>query len=175
MLARQGCHVVHCPASNMKLASGVAPVVAMLAQGVNVALGSDGAASNNRLDLFSEMRLASLLAKVTTGDAAVLPAAMALQMATLNGARALGLGDVVGSLLPGKHADLVAVDLSDMATQPVFDPVSHLVNAADRGCVSDVWVGGVRIVADRRLATIDESKVLARTRAWQHKLATFPN
>jgi len=173
MLARQGCHVVHCPASNMKLASGVAPVPTLLAQGVNVALGSDGAASNNRLDLFSEMRLASLLAKVTTGDAAALPAAMALQMATLNGARALGLADVTGSLLPGKHADLVAVDLSEVATQPVFDPVSHLVNAADRGCVSDVWVGGVRIMADRTLATIDESKVLARTRAWQHKLATF--
>jgi 5-methylthioadenosine/S-adenosylhomocysteine deaminase len=173
MLARHGCHVVHCPASNMKLASGVAPVPTLLAQGVNVALGSDGAASNNRLDLFSEMRLASLLAKVTTGDAAALPAAMALQMATLNGARALGLADVTGSLLPGKHADLVAVDLSEVATQPVFDPVSHLVNAADRGCVSDVWVGGVRIMADRTLATIDESKVLARTRAWQHKLATF--
>ena len=173
MLARQGCHVVHCPASNMKLASGVAPVPTLLAQGVNVALGSDGAASNNRLDLFSEMRLASLLAKVTTGDAAALPAAMALQMATLNGARALGLADVTGSLLPGKHADLVAVDLSEVATQPVFDPVSHLVNAADRGCVSDVWVCGVRIMADRTLATIDESKVLARTRAWQHKLATF--
>ena len=93
-------------------------------------------------------------------------------MATLNGARALGLADVTGSLLPGKLADLVAVDLADVATQPVFDPVSHLVNAADRACVSDVWVGGVRIVADRRLATIDESAVLARTHAWQRKLAT---
>jgi 5-methylthioadenosine/S-adenosylhomocysteine deaminase len=173
MLAQQGCHVVHCPASNMKLASGVAPVAALLAQGVNVALGSDGAASNNRLDLFAEMRLASLLAKVTTGDAAALPAATALQMATLNGARALGLADVAGSMLPGKRADLVAVELSDVATQPVFDPVSHLVNAVDRGCVSDVWVDGVRIVVDRRLTTIDEPAVLARTRAWQHKLATF--
>ncbi len=171
-LARQSCHVVHCPASNMKLASGIAPVTTLLAQGVNVALGSDGAASNNRLDLFSEMRLASLLAKVTTRDAAALPAATALQMATLNGARALGLADVTGSLLPGKLADLVAVDLADVATQPVFDPVSHLVNAADRACVSDVWVGGVRIVAERRLATIDESAVLARTHAWQRKLAT---
>lgn len=175
MLARQGCHVVHCPASNMKLASGIAPVTALLAQGVNVALGSDGAASNNRLDLFSEMRLASLLAKVTTGDATALPSGTALQMATLNGARALGLGDVTGSLLPGKQADLVAVDLSGAATQPVFDPVSHLANAVDRACVSDVWVGGVRIVADRRLTTIDEPAMLARTRAWQHKLASFAN
>jgi 5-methylthioadenosine/S-adenosylhomocysteine deaminase len=174
LLARQGCHVVHCPASNMKLASGVAPVAALLAGGVNVALGTDGAASNNRLDLFSEMRLASLLAKVTTMDAAVLPAATALAMATLNGARALGLDAVTGSLAAGKEADIVAVDLSGAATLPVFDPVSHLVNVADRSDVSDVWVRGVRMLERGALVTLDEASILARTRSWQQKLAAHP-
>ncbi|MEO8507895.1 MAG: TRZ/ATZ family hydrolase [Betaproteobacteria bacterium] len=174
-LAAQGCHVVHCPASNMKLASGIAPVSALLRAGVNVALGTDGAASNNRLDLFSEMRLASLLAKVATADAAALPATMALRMATLNGARALGLEQVTGSLLPGKFADVIAVDLAGVATQPVFDPVSHVVNVAGPGCVTDVWVGGVRMVAERRLLTIDEPALLARVREWQHKLITTPH
>ncbi len=175
VLAAQGCHVVHCPASNMKLASGIAPVAALLDAGVNVALGTDGAASNNRLDILSEMRLASLLAKVATGDAAAVPAATALRMATLNGARALGLDAVTGSLLPGKDADLVAVDLSRVSTQPVFDPVSHLVNAAGRSCVSDVWVRGVRMVDGRQLAGVDEPALLVRVRAWQHKLATTPH
>jgi 5-methylthioadenosine/S-adenosylhomocysteine deaminase len=171
LLARHGCHVVHCPASNMKLASGIAPVAKIAAAGVNVALGTDGAASNNRLDLFSEMRLASLLAKVSTGDAAALPAATVLAMATLNGARALGLDAVTGSLVAGKDADLVAVDLSHVASQPVFDPVSHLVNVAERACVSDVWVRGVKMLDAGMLLTVDESALLARTRAWQHKLA----
>ena len=170
-LAAQGCHVVHCPASNMKLASGIAPVGALLAAGVNVALGTDGAASNNRLDVFAEMRLASLLAKVAGDDAAAVPAAVALRMATLNGARALGMDDRIGSLVPGKQADVVAVDLSGVATQPVFDALSHLVFAAGRECVTDVWIGGVRMVADRRLTSIDQAALLARTRAWQHKLA----
>ncbi|MFO1314983.1 MAG: TRZ/ATZ family hydrolase [Burkholderiales bacterium] len=174
-LAAQGCHAVHCPASNLKLASGIAPVPALLAAGVNVALGTDGAASNNRLDLFEEMRLASLVAKVGSGDAAAVPAATALAMATINGARALGLDGICGSLVPGKAADLVAVDFSGVATQPVFDPVSHLVFAAGRDCVTDVWVGGVRMVERRRLASVDEAALLARTRTWQHKLAAFPH
>ena len=172
LLAAQECHVVHCPASNMKLASGIAPVVAMLAAGVNVALGTDGAASNNRLDLFSEMRLASLLAKVAVGDAAALPAAMALHMATLGGARALGLETTIGSLAVGKQADMVAVALASAGTLPVFDPVSHLVHAAGREDVTDVWIAGARIVENRQLLTIDESTLLARVRNWQQKLAT---
>ncbi len=171
LLATQGCHVVHCPASNMKLGSGIAPVVEFVARGVNVALGTDGAASNNRLDLFAEMRLASLLAKVANGDAAAVPAAMALRMATLNGARALGLDACIGSLLPGKEADLVAIDLADIGTQPVFDPRSHLVHAAGRECVSDVWVSGARIVAQRRLVTVDESALRERADHWQLRLA----
>lgn len=171
LLATHGCHVVHCPASNMKLASGIAPVTALLAAGVNVALGTDGAASNNRLDILGEMRLASLLAKVSTGDAAALPAATVLAMATLHGARALGIDAVAGSLLPGKEADAVAVDLSALSLQPVFDPVSHLVNVADRDCVTDVWIRGDRIVHDRAVTTLDEVALRAQTRLWQQRLA----
>ena len=132
MLVRHGCHVVHCPASNMKLASGIAPVARLVDAGVNVALGTDGAASNNRLDILSEMRLASLLAKVVDRRRRRAARAAVLAMATINGARALGFDDVTGSLVPGKDADIVAVDLGGMTTQPVFDPVSHLVNVAER-------------------------------------------
>jgi len=174
LLASHGCHAVHCPASNMKLASGIAPVAALVAAGVNVALGTDGAASNNRLDVLAEMRLACLLAKVATGDAATLPAATALAMATINGARALGLDRVTGSLEPGKDADLVAVDFSSLPVQPVFDPVSHLVHVADRSCISDVWVRGARIMADRALTTIDEAAVRAQTLVWQQRMTTAP-
>jgi len=169
-LVRHRCHVVHCPASNMKLASGIAPVAAFIEAGINVALGTDGAASNNRLDMLSEMRLASLLAKVSTGDAAALPAATVLSMATINGARALGFDDAIGSLVAGKDADIVAVDLGRVTTQPVFDPVSHLVHVAERGDVSDVWVRGRRMVASGSLIGLDEAAILARTRVWQHKL-----
>jgi len=169
-LVRHRCHVVHCPASNMKLASGIAPVARLVDAGVNVALGTDGAASNNRLDMISEMRLASLLAKVSTGDAAALPAPSVLAMATLGGARALGFEDVVGSLVPGKDADLVAVDLGGITTPPVFDPVSHLLNVAERRDVSDVWVRGRRMVASGSLVALDCAAILARARIWQHKL-----
>jgi len=169
-LAAQGCHVVHCPASNMKLASGVAPVATLAARGVNVALGTDGAASNNRLDLLGEMRLASLLAKVATGDASALPAAMALRMATLGGAAALGLERRIGSLAPGKAADMAAIDLGGIDTAPVYDPISHLLHAAARSDVTDVWIGGARIVDDRRVTTIDRGALLTRARAWQQRL-----
>jgi 5-methylthioadenosine/S-adenosylhomocysteine deaminase len=170
LLAAQHCHVVHCPASNMKLGSGIARVTELLRQGVNVALGTDGAASNNRLDLLAEMRLASLLAKVASGDPASVPAATALRMATLNGAQALGLDAVTGSLTAGKYADVVALDLSDIGTSPMYDPVSHLAYAAGRECVTDVWVAGEHVVADRRLTTIDQVSLLARVRVWQHQL-----
>ena len=171
LLAAQRCHVVHCPASNMKLASGVAPVAAFLARQVNVALGTDGAASNNRLDMFSEMRLASLLAKVTTGDASALPAARVLRMATLGGAAALGLDQQVGSLEAGKQADVVAVRLADVETIPMYDPVSHLVHAAGRELVTDVWVSGTRVLDDRMLVGIDVPALASRTHAWQQRLA----
>jgi 5-methylthioadenosine/S-adenosylhomocysteine deaminase len=169
-LARQRCSVAHCPASNMKLASGIAPVADLLAHGINVALGTDGAASNNRLDLFAEMRLASLLAKVAGGDASLLPAATVLRMATLGGAQALSLGDVIGSLEAGKQADFVAVNLGEIDDAPVYDPVSHLVHVASRERVTDVWVAGERVVRERVPVKIDLSSLAARVRLWQQKL-----
>ncbi|HEX6137119.1 MAG TPA: TRZ/ATZ family hydrolase [Casimicrobiaceae bacterium] len=171
VLAKQRCHVVHCPASNMKLASGIAPVTALLAREINVALGSDGAASNNRLDIFAEMRFASLLAKVATGDAAVLAAPTALRMATLNGAAALGLDAQIGSLAAGKQADVTAVRLADIEALPLYDPVSHLVHASGREHVTDVWVAGERLVEDGRLTTIDAHALASRARMWQERLA----
>jgi 5-methylthioadenosine/S-adenosylhomocysteine deaminase len=172
LLAAQRCQVVHCPASNMKLGAGIAPVTEMLRQGIGVALGTDGAASNNRLDILGEMRLASLLAKVATGEPSSVPAAMALRMATLHGATALGLDALTGSLKPGKQADVVAVDLSGLGTQPMYDAVSHLAYAAGRESITDVWVRGERVVADRRLTTIDEASLLARTHGWQQQLSS---
>ncbi len=170
LLAAQGCHVVHCPVSNMKLGSGIAPVSALVAAGVNVALGTDGAASNNRLDLFGEMRMAALLAKVATGDPAMLPAQQVLGAATLAGARALGLEREIGSLVAGKQADIVAVDLSALDALPCYDPVSHLVHAVGREAVTDVWVAGRRVVAHRVLQTADEAALAASARLWQERL-----
>ena len=169
-LATQQCSVVHCPISNMKLASGVAPVAALMTRGINVALGTDGAASNNRLDLFSEMRIASLLAKVATLDAAALAAATVLRMATLAGAVALGLDGEIGSLVVGKQADAVAVDLSGVDALPMYDPISHLVHVAGRENVSDVWIGGERVVDGRRITSLDEAVIATRARAWQQRL-----
>jgi 5-methylthioadenosine/S-adenosylhomocysteine deaminase len=170
LLAAHGCHVVHCPASNMKLASGIARVAAMRRRGINVALGTDGAASNNRQDLLAEMRLASLLAKVSTDDAAALPAHAALEMATLAGARALGMDERIGSLVAGKDADIVAVDLSGLAQQPVYDPVSHLSHAVDRANVTHAWIAGAPVLADRRLLTLDGAALAATARAWRARL-----
>jgi len=171
LLARQHCHVVHCPTSNLKLASGIAPVAALLASDINVALGTDGAASNNRQDVLAEVRLATLLAKVRAGDAAAVPASKALEMATLGGARALGLGESIGSIVAGKKADLVAIDLGQLDDAPLYDPISHLVHVAGRERVTDVWVAGERVVQERRLAMLDESALLARAQLWQQKLA----
>lgn len=170
LLATHGGHVVHCPASNMKLGSGIAPVSALLAQGVNLALGTDGAASNNRLDLFAEMRLATLLAKVATGNPAAMPAQATLRAATLGGAEALGLDARIGSLVPGKQADFVAVDLAGVNAAPCYDPVSHLLYAVGREAVTDVWVGGARVVDGRILVTADEHAIVARARLWQERL-----
>jgi 5-methylthioadenosine/S-adenosylhomocysteine deaminase len=141
-LARYGSSVVHCPSSNLKLASGLAPVADMLTAGVNVGLGTDGAASNNRLDMFEEMRLAALIGKVQANDASAITAAQAFTMATLGGARAVGLGSVTGSLEIGKAADIIAVRLDTPGMLPLFDPVSHFVYAASRADVNHVWVAG---------------------------------
>ena len=170
LLAQHGCHVAHCSSSNLKLASGLAPVVDLMRAGVNVGLGTDSAASNNCLDLFAEMRLAALLAKGVSGDAAALPAAAALKMATLDAARALNLDDRIGSIVPGKRADLVAVDLSDLSCQPVFDPVSHLVYVAGREHVTHVWVDGTLKLDNRRLVDLDRDDLTARAAYWRGKL-----
>ena len=170
LLAQNGCHVAHCPTSNLKLASGIAPIADLLRAGVNIGFGTDGPASNNRLDLFGEMRLASLLAKGASGDAASLPAAAALKAATLGAARALNLDSRIGSIVPGKRADLVAVDLRALSSQPVFDPVSHLVYVAGREHVTHVWVDGKLKLNDRRLVDLDTDDLNARASYWRTKL-----
>jgi 5-methylthioadenosine/S-adenosylhomocysteine deaminase len=172
VLARHNASIAHCPAANLKLGSGVAPVPAMLAEGINVGLGTDGAASNNRLDIFSEMRLASLLAKGTSGDAAVLPAWQALHMATLGGAMALGREQDIGSLTVGKFADMAAVRLDALSLSPCFDPVSHLVYVAGREDVSHVWVGGQCRVFDRMLLETDTDFLKKRLGLWQNRLVS---
>lgn len=171
--AATGGHVVHCPESNLKLASGFCPVQALLKAGVNVAIGTDGAASNNDLDMFGEMRIAALLAKAVAGDASAVSAATALRMATLNGAKALGLDEETGSLLPGKAADITAVHLGGIETQPVYHPISQLVYAAGRDKVTDVWVAGRHLLKERVLTTLDEHAILAKTRQWREKIKKY--
>jgi len=171
-LARHGASVAHCPSSNLKLASGMAPVAAMLARGVNVGIGTDGAASNNRLDLLEEMRTAALLAKAVANDAQALPAHQALAAATLHGARALGLDAAIGSLVPGKLADLCAVSFADPELSPRYDPLSHLVYSAGRAQVSHVWVAGKIRVDAGKLVDFDARGLNNRVLLWQNKLAT---
>jgi 5-methylthioadenosine/S-adenosylhomocysteine deaminase len=170
LLATHGCHVAHCPTSNMKLASGIAPIGTLLDHGVGVGLGSDGAASNNRLDMLQEMRHAALLGKVACHDAAALPAYQILKMATLEGARALGMDKQIGSLVPGKAADLMAVKLDEWNLQPCYDPVSHLVYAAGREQVSHVWVAGKLRIKDKIPVDMDIHALLMRARLWQNTL-----
>jgi len=169
-VAACGASVVHCPESNLKLASGFCPVARLLQAGINVALGTDGAASNNDLDMIGEMRTAALLGKAVAADAAAVAAETALAMATLHGARALGLEAEIGSLVPGKAADLVAVDLSPIETQPVYHPISQLVYAAGRHQVTDVWVGGRHLLRDRVPTTFDEATVRTRAEAWRQRV-----
>jgi 5-methylthioadenosine/S-adenosylhomocysteine deaminase len=169
-LARNGCSIAHCPSSNLKLASGFAPVAALLDARLNVGLGTDGAASNNRLDMFQEMRTAALLAKAVAGRAEAMPAHEALRCATLGGARALGLEGVCGSIAPGKAADLCAVTVQEPETRPCYDPVSHLVYACGREHVTHVWVAGETVLEDRTLAHVDPAVLEKRTGLWQNKL-----
>jgi len=168
--AAVGVNIAHCPKSNLKLASGIARIAAYRAAGINVALGTDGAASNNTLDLFSEMRAAALLAKVSAGDAAALPAVDVLHMATLAGARALGLEERIGSIEPGKLADLVCVDLDALNCQPIYDVVSQLAYAASSSQVSDVWVGGRHQLDEGRFTQIDTDNLIARSNEWRDRI-----
>lgn len=168
--AQTGAHIIHCPESNLKLASGFCPVAACLQAGINVALGTDGAASNNDQDMLAEMRTAALLAKGVAADASVVSAAQALKMATLNGAKALGLEHEIGSLKIGKAADVVAIDLSELETQPVLNPLAQIVYAASRHQVTDVWVAGKQLLNKRELTTLDLHDLQKRVAIWQQRL-----
>jgi len=171
-LAQCAASVVHCPESNLKLGNGFCPTEQLRDAGINLALGTDGAASNNDLDLHGEMRTAALLAKGVTGNARALPAAAALEMATLGGARALGMDDEIGSLRPGKSADVIAMDLGGLETQPVHDPLSHLIYACSRAMVTHVWIAGRAVVKERKLLTLDEEALIANARQWHQRMTS---
>jgi len=170
ILQQSGAQVVHCPESNLKLASGFCPVDKLLNAGINVALGTDGAASNNDLDMLGELKTAALLAKAVSNNPAALDAHSALRMATLNGARALGIDDQVGSLEIGKQADIAAIDVSDLDMQPIYNPISQLVytNAGQR--TSHLWVNGKCLMRERELLTVNERELHSKVRQWQEKI-----
>lgn len=170
LLVKHQINVIHCPESNLKLASGFCPVAKLLKAGVNVALGTDGAASNDDLDILGEMHTAALLAKGVSRDARCLPAAQALRLATLNGAKALGLDHLTGSLVPGKAADITAIDLQDLETQPLYNPISQLVYAVSRDKVTDVWVAGKHLLKSRALTSLDIHDLKAKTYLWRNKI-----
>lgn len=171
-LAAQGCSVAHCPASNLKLASGFARIADLLAAGVNIGIGTDGAASNNRLDILGELRLAALVSKAQSGNPETLSAHAALRMATLNGAKALGIDQRVGSIEADKYADLVAIKLDDaLDLAPCYNPASHLVYAAGREQVTHVWVQGQEVVTNGQINNVDEPQLLAKVRSWQRQIA----
>ena len=174
LLAQKGTHVIHCPESNLKLASGFCPVAKLTAAGVNVALGTDGNASNNDLDMLGEMRTAALLAKAVAQDASAIPASQALRMATINGAKALGLDADIGSLEVGKFADMIAVDLGTLEASPLYDPVSHLVYCTSREQVTHTWVAGKALMVNRQLTTLDTTALIAKARSWQQHIGETP-
>ncbi len=170
LVARYGVHVIHCPESNLKLASGMCQVNKLLSLGVNVAIGTDGAASNNNLDMLGEIHMAALLAKGIAGDCCAVPAARALAMGTINGARALAMDDMIGSLVPGKEADIVAIDLGGLESQPLYDPLSQIVYACTREQVTDVWVAGRQLMKQRELLTIDMEEVMTKAGEWRTRI-----
>jgi len=174
-VAALGVSVAHCPESNLKLASGFCPVQKLVKAGVNVGIGTDGAASNNDLDLLAETRIASLLAKTVAGDACAVPAPQALEMATLGGARALGLADEIGSLRAGKSADLISIDLNEATTAPLHHAISQLAYAANSRQVRDVWIAGRTVLDDRQFTTLDAAAVLDKARDWAARMAATPN
>lgn len=173
LCAERGVSVVHCPESNLKLASGFCPVERLRRAGVRLALGTDGAASNNDLDMFGEMRTAALLAKGVAGDATALAAPQALHMATLGSAEAMGLGDRVGSIEVGKDADLICVEMDTIETVPMFEVISQLVYCTGRHQVSDVWIAGERRLRARELCGIDADALRANARQWQARIAAL--
>lgn len=174
ILASKRPNIVHCPESNMKLASGACPVEKLAKLGINVALGTDGAASNNDLDMLSEIRSAALLGKLTSMDPKAMPAEYALKMATLHGARALGIDHFTGTLQNGKAADFIAIDLEQIEIQPVYHPISAIVYAASRQQVTDVWIAGKHLLKNRELQTLDEKELLAKVKGWRKKIGLMP-
>ena len=170
LLAQHGCSIAHCPSSNLKLASGMAPIAELIERGVNVGIGTDGAASNNRLDMFQEMRLAALLAKAVSGQSQAINAHQALRMATLGGAQALGLENTVGSIAKGKAADLCAIRIDDISLAPCYDAASLLVYSAGREHVTDVWVNGTMRVADGELLQAKEIELIKLAALWQNQI-----
>jgi 5-methylthioadenosine/S-adenosylhomocysteine deaminase len=173
-IAAARANIAHCPRSNLKLADGIAPVSSYLKNNINVALGTDGAASNNALDLLDEMKTAALLAKAVEQDAAALPAPVALRMATLGGAIALGLADRIGSIESGKWADLTCIDLQHVRSQPLYDPLSQLVYASSSQQVSDVWIAGRHVVEGSKLTLVDINEILNRSNEWQKRISLQP-
>ena len=170
LCAQQGVNIIHCPESNLKLASGFCPSAKLIEAGINVAIGTDGAASNNDLNMFGEMRTAALIAKGIAQDASVMPAAKALHCATMGGAKAMGMEQQIGSLEVGKAADITAIDLNNLESQPIFNPISHTVYCVDRSQVSDVWVNGKRLLNQRCLTTIDVNSVKEKAQTWQRAI-----
>jgi 5-methylthioadenosine/S-adenosylhomocysteine deaminase len=173
LCAKRGVHIAHCPESNLKLASGEPQVERYRAAGINVSLGTDGAASNNDLDMFGEMRTASFLAKQLTRNPTTLPASEVIKMATLNGAKALGLDEQIGSLEVGKQADMIAINMDHLFTQPIYNPMSHIVYAMNRLQVQDVWVAGRQLLCNGEFTTLDLKVILERARYWAEQCLPY--
>jgi 5-methylthioadenosine/S-adenosylhomocysteine deaminase len=170
LLKKSGAHVVHCPESNLKLASGFCPAQRLLDAGINVALGTDGCASNNNLDMFGEMHTAALLGKAVAKNAAALSAAQVLAMATINGAKALGIDAITGSLEAGKAADIIAVKLDPIDQLPMYDPISQLVYTHNGQRISHSWVNGKTLMSERVLCTLNEKEIITNTQTWQETI-----
>ena len=170
LIQDNNCHVVHCPESNLKLASGFCPVGKLIDAGINVAIGTDSAASNNDLDLFGELKTAALLAKAVANDASVLDAHAALRMATINGAKALGWDDQIGSLEAGKSADMIAVEINSLSQKPLYNPASQLVYCNAGSQVTHSWVAGKALLRERSLVTLDEENLIRRADAWRNQI-----
>ena len=170
-LSKAGSHIVHCPESNLKLASGFCEVAKLRKAGINVALGTDGCASNNDLDMISEMRTAALLAKAVAKNASALPAHQALEMATINGAKALGLEAMIGSLEVGKFADMTAIDLDTLNSTPTYNPISQIVYATQASQVSHVWCSGKQLLKDGEFTDLDVQIIKSASAQWQSKLS----
>ncbi|MGS2716951.1 TRZ/ATZ family hydrolase [Eionea flava] len=171
LLQKTGAHVIHCPESNLKLASGFCPVDKLIKADVNVALGTDGTASNNNLDMFGEMHTAALLGKAVAKDAAAVSAQQAIQMATINGAKAMGIENDTGSLEIGKYADMIAIQLDDIEHAPLHDITSHIVYTHNGHRISHNWVNGQLLMKDRELTTLNAKDIANKARQWQEKIA----